>query len=130
MTLETGEPLREPHAAVVSAADRPLAPDEAGRIDGRYAVATDGRSRTLVLRQRVDPSANRITHRTFPLAVGTRRRARIAPANTATASVFRECRGGTKNETWLGGRSEHAGLSGATVRSPPESLKIGWQSTR
>jgi succinate-semialdehyde dehydrogenase / glutarate-semialdehyde dehydrogenase len=80
MTLEMGKPLREARAEVAYAAEffRWFS-EEAVRIDGRYGVAADGRSRTLVLRQPVGP-ALLITPWNFPLAMGTRK---IGPAIAA-----------------------------------------------
>jgi succinate-semialdehyde dehydrogenase / glutarate-semialdehyde dehydrogenase len=80
MTLEMGKPLRESRAEVAYAAEffRWFS-EEAVRIDGRYAPAADGRSRTLVLRQPVGP-ALLITPWNFPLAMGTRK---IGPAIAA-----------------------------------------------
>jgi succinate-semialdehyde dehydrogenase / glutarate-semialdehyde dehydrogenase len=80
MTLEMGKPLRESRAEVAYAAEffRWFS-EEAVRVDGRYATAADGRSRTLVLRQPVGP-ALLITPWNFPLAMGTRK---IGPAIAA-----------------------------------------------
>jgi succinate-semialdehyde dehydrogenase / glutarate-semialdehyde dehydrogenase len=80
LTLEMGKPLRESRAEVAYAAEffRWFS-EEAVRIDGRYAVASDGRSRTLVLRQPVGP-ALLITPWNFPIAMGTRK---IGPAIAA-----------------------------------------------
>ena len=80
MTLEMGKPLRESRAEVAYAAEffRWFS-EEAVRIDGRYTIATDGRSRTLVLRQPVGP-ALLITPWNFPIAMGTRK---IGPALAA-----------------------------------------------
>jgi succinate-semialdehyde dehydrogenase/glutarate-semialdehyde dehydrogenase len=84
MTLEMGKPLRDAEAEVVYAAEffRWFA-EEAVRVDGRYTVATDGGSRTLVMRQPVGP-ALLITPWNFPLAMGTRK---IGPAVAAGCAM-------------------------------------------
>jgi succinate-semialdehyde dehydrogenase/glutarate-semialdehyde dehydrogenase len=84
MTLEMGKPLRESKAEVVYAAEffRWFS-EEAVRIDGRYAASTDGKSRTIVLRQPVGP-ALLITPWNFPLAMGTRK---IGPAIAAGCTM-------------------------------------------
>jgi succinate-semialdehyde dehydrogenase/glutarate-semialdehyde dehydrogenase len=84
MTLEMGKPLREARAEVAYAAEffRWFS-EEAVRIDGRYSVSTDGRARTLVLRQPVGP-ALLITPWNFPLAMGTRK---IGPAIAAGCTM-------------------------------------------
>jgi succinate-semialdehyde dehydrogenase/glutarate-semialdehyde dehydrogenase len=84
MTLEMGKPLRESRAEVVYAAEffRWFS-EEAVRVDGRYAASTDGKSRTIVLRQPVGP-ALLITPWNFPLAMGTRK---IGPAIAAGCTM-------------------------------------------
>ena len=84
MTLEMGKPLRESKAEVVYAAEffRWFS-EEAVRIDGRYSTSTDGRARTIVLRQPVGP-ALLITPWNFPLAMGTRK---IGPAIAAGCTM-------------------------------------------
>ncbi len=73
MTLEMGKPLAESRAEVAYAAEffRWFA-EEAVRIDGRYAIAPDGRGRLLTMRQPVGPCLL-ITPWNFPLAMGTRK---------------------------------------------------------
>jgi hypothetical protein len=73
MTLEMGKPLAESRAEVLYAAEffRWFA-EEAVRIEGRYAVAPNGKGRLLVMRQPVGPCLL-ITPWNFPLAMGTRK---------------------------------------------------------
>ncbi|MBV9282599.1 MAG: NAD-dependent succinate-semialdehyde dehydrogenase [Chloroflexi bacterium] len=84
MTLEMGKPLPEARAEIAYAAEffRWFA-EEAVRIDGRYAVAPDGKGRMLVMRQPVGPCLM-ITPWNFPLAMGTRK---IGPAVAAGCSI-------------------------------------------
>lgn len=80
MTLEMGKPLAESRGEVAYGAEflRWFA-EEAVRIDGRYSVSPDGRTRLLVTRRPVGPSLL-ITPWNFPLAMATRK---IAPALAA-----------------------------------------------
>ncbi len=80
MTLEMGKPLAESRSEVAYGAEflRWFA-EEAVRIDGRYSVSPDGRTRLLVTRRPVGPSLL-ITPWNFPLAMATRK---IAPALAA-----------------------------------------------
>ncbi|HWV88344.1 MAG TPA: NAD-dependent succinate-semialdehyde dehydrogenase [Capillimicrobium sp.] len=84
MTLEMGKPLRESRAEVAYAAEflRWFA-EEAVRIDGRHAIAPDGASRLLVMRQPVGPCLL-ITPWNFPMAMGTRK---IGPAIAAGCTM-------------------------------------------
>jgi succinate-semialdehyde dehydrogenase / glutarate-semialdehyde dehydrogenase len=80
MTLEMGKPLAEARAEVDYGAEfLRWFSEEAVRVDGRYAVAPDGRSRLLVIRRPVGPCLF-ITPWNFPLAMATRK---IAPAIAA-----------------------------------------------
>ncbi len=84
MTLEMGKPLAESRAEVSYAAEflRWFA-EEAVRIDGRFAVAPNGKGRLLVLKQPVGPTLL-ITPWNFPLAMGTRK---IGPAIAAGCTM-------------------------------------------
>ena len=77
MTLEMGKPLAESKGEVAYAAEffRWFA-EEAVRIDGQYAVAPNGASRFLVMRQPVGVCLL-VTPWNFPMAMGTRK---IGPA--------------------------------------------------
>ena len=80
MTLEMGKALSESKGEVRYAAEflRWFA-EEAVRIDGRFALAPDGGSRLLTMRQPVGPCVF-VTPWNFPLAMGTRK---IGPAMAA-----------------------------------------------
>ncbi len=84
MTLEMGKPVAESRGEIAYAADffRWFA-EEAVRIDGGYAVAPNGQSRLLVLRQPVGPCLL-ITPWNFPMAMGTRK---IGPAIAAGCTM-------------------------------------------
>lgn len=84
MTLEMGKPLAESKGEVSYAAEffRWFA-EEAVRIDGRYAVAPNGASRFLVMRQPVGVCLL-ITPWNFPMAMGTRK---IGPAVAAGCTM-------------------------------------------
>lgn len=84
ITLEMGKPLAEARAEVTYGAEflRWFA-EEAVRVEGRYAVAPDGRSRLLVHKRPVGPSLL-ITPWNFPLAMATRK---IAPAVAAGCTM-------------------------------------------
>ena len=84
MTLEMGKPLAESRAEVTYAAEflRWFA-EEAVRIDGRFAVAPNGGSRLLTMRQPVGPCLL-ITPWNFPMAMGTRK---IGPAVAAGCTM-------------------------------------------
>jgi succinate-semialdehyde dehydrogenase / glutarate-semialdehyde dehydrogenase len=84
MTLEMGKPLAESRAEVVYAAEfLRWFSEEAVRIDGRYAVAPNGQSRLLTMKQPVGPCLL-ITPWNFPLAMGTRK---IGPAIAAGCTM-------------------------------------------
>ncbi|HEY4728932.1 MAG TPA: NAD-dependent succinate-semialdehyde dehydrogenase, partial [Actinomycetes bacterium] len=84
MTLEMGKPLAESKAEIAYAAEffRWFA-EEAVRIDGRYAVAPNGKGRLLTMRQPVGPCLL-ITPWNFPMAMGTRK---IGPAVAAGCTM-------------------------------------------
>ncbi|WP_053352348.1 NAD-dependent succinate-semialdehyde dehydrogenase [Leucobacter musarum] len=80
ITLEMGKPLAESLGEVAYGAEfLRWFSEEAVRIDGRYTLSPDGRSRLLVLHRPVGPSLF-ITPWNFPLAMATRK---IAPALAA-----------------------------------------------
>ena len=85
MTLEMGKPVAESKGEIAYAADffRWFA-EEAVRIGGGYAVAPNGQSRLLVMRQPVGPSLL-ITPWNFPMAMGTRK---IGPAVAAGCTMI------------------------------------------
>jgi succinate-semialdehyde dehydrogenase/glutarate-semialdehyde dehydrogenase len=84
MTLEMGKPVAESKAEITYAAEffRWFA-EEAVRIDGRYAVAPNGKGRLLTMRQPVGPCLL-ITPWNFPMAMGTRK---IGPAVAAGCTM-------------------------------------------
>jgi succinate-semialdehyde dehydrogenase / glutarate-semialdehyde dehydrogenase len=84
MTAEMGKPFAESMGEVAYAAEffRWFA-EEAVRIGGDYAVAPDGGSRFLVLRQPVGPCLL-VTPWNFPMAMGTRK---IGPAVAAGCTM-------------------------------------------
>jgi succinate-semialdehyde dehydrogenase / glutarate-semialdehyde dehydrogenase len=84
MTLEMGKPLAESKAEIAYAAEffRWFA-EEAVRIDGRYAVAPNGKGRLLTMKQPVGPCLL-ITPWNFPMAMGTRK---IGPAVAAGCAM-------------------------------------------
>jgi succinate-semialdehyde dehydrogenase / glutarate-semialdehyde dehydrogenase len=84
MTLEMGKPLAESQAEIAYAAEffRWFA-EEAVRIDGRYAVAPNGKGRLLTMKQPVGPCVL-ITPWNFPMAMGTRK---IGPAVAAGCTM-------------------------------------------
>jgi succinate-semialdehyde dehydrogenase/glutarate-semialdehyde dehydrogenase len=117
MTLEMGKPLREARAEVAYAAEffRWFS-EEAVRIDGRYSVSTDGRARTLVLRQPVGP-ALLITPWNFPLAMGTRK---IGPAIAAGCTmVIKPAQETPLSMLALAGLLEEAGVPPGVVNVVP-----------
>jgi succinate-semialdehyde dehydrogenase/glutarate-semialdehyde dehydrogenase len=85
MTLEMGKPLAESLGEVAYAAEffRWFS-EEAVRIGGDFAVAPDGGSRFLVMRQPVGPSVL-VTPWNFPMAMGTRK---IGPAVAAGCTMI------------------------------------------
>ncbi len=84
MTLEMGKPLAESKGEITYAAEffRWFA-EEAVRIDGQYAVAPNGASRFLVMRQPVGVCLL-VTPWNFPMAMGTRK---IGPAVAAGCAM-------------------------------------------
>lgn len=84
MTLEMGKPLSESRAEVLYGADfLRWFSEEAVRIEGRYAIAPNGGSRMLTMRQPVGPCLF-VTPWNFPLAMGTRK---IGPAVAAGCTM-------------------------------------------
>jgi succinate-semialdehyde dehydrogenase/glutarate-semialdehyde dehydrogenase len=84
MTLEMGKPVVESKAEIAYAAEffRWFS-EEAVRIDGRYAVAPNGKGRLLTMKQPVGPCLL-ITPWNFPMAMGTRK---IGPAVAAGCTM-------------------------------------------
>ncbi|HSU10310.1 MAG TPA: NAD-dependent succinate-semialdehyde dehydrogenase [Pseudonocardia sp.] len=84
MTLEMGKPIAESKGEITYAAEffRWFA-EEAVRIDGQYAVAPNGASRFLVMRQPVGVCLL-VTPWNFPMAMGTRK---IGPAVAAGCTM-------------------------------------------
>ncbi len=84
MTLEMGKPLAEARGEVAYGAEffRWFA-EEAVRIHGRYAVAPNGATRLMTMKQPVGPTLM-ITPWNFPLAMGTRK---IGPAIAAGCTM-------------------------------------------
>src|SRR6266536_4626045 len=84
MTLEMGKPVAESRAEIAYAAEffRWFS-EEAVRIDGRYAVAPNGKGRLLTMKQPVGPCLL-ITPWNFPMAMGTRK---IGPAVAAGCTM-------------------------------------------
>ncbi|MBK8469881.1 MAG: NAD-dependent succinate-semialdehyde dehydrogenase [Actinomycetales bacterium] len=84
MTLEMGKPLAEARSEVAYGAEffRWFS-EEAVRIHGRYAVAPNGATRLLTMKQPVGPTLM-ITPWNFPLAMGTRK---IGPAIAAGCTM-------------------------------------------
>jgi succinate-semialdehyde dehydrogenase / glutarate-semialdehyde dehydrogenase len=84
MTLEMGKPLAESRAEITYAAEffRWFS-EESVRVAGRYAVAPNGATRLLTMKQPVGPCLF-ITPWNFPLAMGTRK---IGPAIAAGCTM-------------------------------------------
>ncbi len=84
MTLEMGKTIKESKAEIAYAAEffRWFS-EEAVRIEGRYAVASNGAGRLLTMKQPVGPSVL-ITPWNFPMAMGTRK---IGPAVAAGCTM-------------------------------------------
>ena len=84
MTLEMGKPLAESKAEIAYAAEffRWFS-EESVRIDGRYAVNSNGQGRVLTMKQPVGPCLL-ITPWNFPMAMGTRK---IGPAIAAGCTM-------------------------------------------
>ena len=84
MTIEMGKPLAEARGEVLYAAEfLRWFSEEAVRIDGRFTISPDGRSRILVHRRPVGPCLF-ITPWNFPLAMATRK---VAPAVAAGCTM-------------------------------------------
>ncbi len=84
MTLEMGKPVAESAAEVNYAAEfLRWFGEEAVRIDGRFAVAPNGKGRLLTMKQPVGPCLL-ITPWNFPMAMGTRK---IGPAVAAGCTM-------------------------------------------
>src|SRR5512132_3377685 len=98
MTLEMGKPLAERKAEIA---------DAAVRVDGRDAVAPNGKGRLLTMRQPVGPCLL-ITPWNFPMAMGTRK---IGPAVAAGCTmVIKPAALTPLSMLALGGILEEAGL--------------------
>ena len=84
MTLEMGKTIKESKAEITYAAEffRWFS-EEAVRIEGRYAVASNGAGRLLTMKQPVGPCVL-ITPWNFPMAMGTRK---IGPAVAAGCTM-------------------------------------------
>jgi succinate-semialdehyde dehydrogenase / glutarate-semialdehyde dehydrogenase len=84
MTLEMGKPVADSKAEIAYAAEffRWFS-EQAVRIDGRYGVTSNGRGRTLTMKQPVGPCLL-ITPWNFPMAMGTRK---IGPAVAAGCTM-------------------------------------------
>ncbi|MFC8181709.1 NAD-dependent succinate-semialdehyde dehydrogenase [Rhodococcus sp. NPDC057297] len=84
ISLEMGKPLAQARGEVTYGAEffRWFS-EEAVRVDGRWAMAPDGRTRLLTMRQPVGPTLM-ITPWNFPLAMGTRK---IGPAIAAGCTM-------------------------------------------
>jgi succinate-semialdehyde dehydrogenase/glutarate-semialdehyde dehydrogenase len=79
-----GKPIKESKAEIVYAAEfLRWFSEQAVRIDGRYAVASNGQGRLLTMKQPVGPCLL-ITPWNFPLAMGTRK---IGPAIAAGCTM-------------------------------------------
>jgi succinate-semialdehyde dehydrogenase/glutarate-semialdehyde dehydrogenase len=108
MTLEMGKPVAESKTEIAYAAEffRWFA-EEAVRIDGRYAVAPNGKGRLLTMCQPVGPCVL-ITPWNFPMAMGTRK---IGPAVAAGCTmVIKPAALTPLSMLALGGILEEAGL--------------------
>jgi succinate-semialdehyde dehydrogenase/glutarate-semialdehyde dehydrogenase len=80
MTLEMGKPVADSKSEIVYAADfLRWYSEEAVRIEGRFALASNAQSRVITMKQPVGPCLM-ITPWNFPLAMGTRK---IGPAVAA-----------------------------------------------
>jgi succinate-semialdehyde dehydrogenase/glutarate-semialdehyde dehydrogenase len=84
MTLEMGKPLTDARGEVAYGAEffRWFS-EEAARVHGRYAVAPNGATRLMTMKQPVGPTLM-ITPWNFPLAMGTRK---IGPAIAAGCTM-------------------------------------------
>ena len=110
MTLEMGKTVKESQAEITYAAEffRWFA-EEAVRIEGRYAVNSNGQGRVLTMKQPVGPCLM-ITPWNFPLAMGTRK---IGPAIAAGCTmVVKPAQQTPLSMLALGKILEEAGLPG------------------
>ena len=84
MTLEMGKPVAESKGEIAYAADfLRWFSEESVRIDGRFSVSPDGKSRVVTMKQPVGPCLM-ITPWNFPMAMGTRK---IGPAVAAGCTM-------------------------------------------
>jgi succinate-semialdehyde dehydrogenase/glutarate-semialdehyde dehydrogenase len=113
MTLEMGKPLAESKAEITYAAEfLRWFSEQAVRIDGRYAVAPNGQSRLLTMKQPVGPCLL-ITPWNFPLAMGTRK---IGPAIAAGCTmVIKPAQQTPLSMLMLARILEEAGLPGGVL---------------
>jgi succinate-semialdehyde dehydrogenase/glutarate-semialdehyde dehydrogenase len=125
MTLEMGKTIKESLGEIAYAAEffRWFS-EEAVRIDGRYAVASNGAGRILTMKQPVGPCLM-ITPWNFPLAMGTRK---IGPAIAAGCTmVVKPAQQTPLSMLALAKILEEAGLPGGvlnliTARSSGETM--------
>ena len=113
MTLEMGKPLAEARGEVAYGAEffRWFA-EEAVRVHGRYAVAPNGATRLLTMKQPVGPVLA-ITPWNFPLAMGTRK---IGPAIAAgCTTVVKPAHETPLTMLALAGLLEEAGVPAGVV---------------
>ena len=113
MTLEMGKPLAEARGEVAYGAEffRWFA-EEAVRVHGRYAVAPNGATRLLTMKQPVGP-VFAITPWNFPLAMGTRK---IGPAIAAgCTTVVKPAHETPLTMLALAGLLEEAGVPAGVV---------------
>jgi succinate-semialdehyde dehydrogenase/glutarate-semialdehyde dehydrogenase len=108
-----GKPVSESRAEIVYAADflRWFA-EQAVRIDGRFAVAPNGQSRLLTMKQPVGPCLL-VTPWNFPLAMGTRK---VGPAIAAGCTmVVKPAQQTPLSMLMLASILEEAGLPGGVL---------------
>ena len=113
MTLEMGKNVSESQAEITYAAEffRWFA-EEAVRVEGRYAVNSNGQGRVLTMKQPVGPCLM-ITPWNFPLAMGTRK---IGPAIAAGCTmVVKPAQQTPLSMLALGKILEQAGLPGGVL---------------
>jgi succinate-semialdehyde dehydrogenase/glutarate-semialdehyde dehydrogenase len=113
MTLEMGKTVKESEAEITYAAEffRWFA-EEAVRIEGRYAVNSNGQGRVLTMKQPVGPCLM-ITPWNFPLAMGTRK---IGPAIAAGCTmIVKPAQQTPLSMLALGKILEEAGLPGGVL---------------
>jgi succinate-semialdehyde dehydrogenase / glutarate-semialdehyde dehydrogenase len=113
MTLEMGKPLSESKSEIVYAADfLRWFSEQAVRTDGRFAVAPNGQSRLLTMKQPVGPCLL-ITPWNFPLAMGTRK---VGPAIAAGCTmVVKPAKQTPLSMLMLASILEEAGLPGGVL---------------